>query len=96
MNHIEQAIRTHQSSSRTRLKTSCLPGWTATSHPDAFQLLLPRWAVPQGARVAILGAVGSGKSSLLAMLLGEMAMQKGSVALMPGENRIHGYREVGS
>ena len=50
MNHIEQAIRTHQSSSRTRLKTSCLPGWTATSHPDAFQLLLPRWAVPQGAR----------------------------------------------
>ncbi|CAK8988013.1 Multidrug resistance-associated protein 1 (ATP-binding cassette sub-family C member 1) (Glutathione-S-conjugate-translocating ATPase ABCC1) (Leukotriene C(4) transporter) (LTC4 transporter) [Durusdinium trenchii] len=56
-------------------------GWTATSHPDAFQLLLPRWAVPQGARVAILGAVGSGKSSLLAMLLGEMAMQKGSVAL---------------
>ena len=40
MNHIEQAIRTHQSSSRTRLKTSCLPGWTATSHPDAFQLLL--------------------------------------------------------
>ena len=35
--------------------------------------------VPDGALVAVVGSVGSGKSSLLSAILGEMEKLKGSV-----------------
>ncbi len=35
--------------------------------------------VPEGSLVAIIGAVGAGKSSLLAAVLGEMKLRKGNV-----------------
>ncbi|CAJ1412328.1 unnamed protein product, partial [Effrenium voratum] len=45
-----------------------------------FQLHVDCWKLEKNKRVAILGTVGSGKSSLLAMLLREMSCSKGSVA----------------
>jgi ABC-type Mn2+/Zn2+ transport system ATPase subunit len=35
--------------------------------------------IPEGSLVAIIGAVGAGKSSLLSAVLGEMKLKKGNV-----------------
>lgn len=37
--------------------------------------------IPEGALVAVVGHVGSGKSSLLSALLGEMEKQEGNVSI---------------
>lgn len=37
--------------------------------------------IPEGALVAVVGHVGSGKSSLLSALLGEMQKQEGNVSI---------------
>ncbi len=37
--------------------------------------------IPEGSLVAIIGAVGAGKSSLLSAVLGEMKLRKGNVRI---------------
>lgn len=37
--------------------------------------------IPQGKLVAVIGPVGSGKSSLLSAILGDMEKRKGTVAI---------------
>ena len=39
------------------------------------------WDVPDGSLVAVVGTVGSGKSSLLSSLLGEMSLLEGEAVL---------------
>lgn len=49
-------------------------------HCAARPLLRPLDTVPSGSLTIVVGAVGAGKSSLLAAMLGEMAVLQGSVA----------------
>merc|ERR1719204_2162537 len=52
---------------------------TAVKEPFSLQDI--SLVVPQGSLCAVVGAVGSGKSSLLAALLGEMERKDGSVEM---------------
>ncbi|KIM72411.1 hypothetical protein PILCRDRAFT_16141 [Piloderma croceum F 1598] len=71
-------------------KKPMLPTTTQTGEPGAatkeeetkadekpFELKILKFKVPKGAFVAIVGRVGSGKSSLLQALIGEMRRKKG-------------------
>lgn len=62
----------------------------------ALTLLAPRFRIAPGALVGVCGAVGSGKSSLLAALLGELqpvpppGWRPRAGAAVPGAPRVHG------
>lgn len=45
--------------------------------------------IPEGSLVAVVGQVGSGKSSLLSALLGEMQKQEGLVAVKVSSTHTH-------
>ncbi|XP_059177498.1 multidrug resistance-associated protein 1-like [Physella acuta] len=51
-------------------------GWTSNSEPTLKNICLQ---VPKGSLVAVVGMVGSGKSSLLSAILGEMVVHSGHV-----------------
>lgn len=59
-----------------------------SSSPTLSSLTL---TIPQGSLVAIVGSVGSGKSSLLSALLGQMVKVSGRVQLAGGEQSTIGY-----
>ncbi|KAJ8251178.1 hypothetical protein GJAV_G00218150 [Gymnothorax javanicus] len=52
--------------------------WSRTDPPTLKRISVQ---IPEGSLVAVVGHVGSGKSSLLSALLGEMHKQEGSVSL---------------
>jgi len=54
---------------------------TIAAKQEPFSLQDISLVVPQGSLCAVVGAVGSGKSSLLAALLGEMERKEGSVEM---------------
>lgn len=47
-----------------------------------FMLRIPSWTLPVGARVALRGASGTGKSTLLALLGGELAPTSGELHVL--------------
>ncbi len=59
--------------------TLLLPNNTQTEFAPTLRNI--SLAIPKGSLTVIVGAVGSGKSSLLCGLLGEMKRQKGSIVL---------------
>lgn len=62
-----------------QLKESTSSLGSSTSIAKDFQLEIPSFFVRRGELVAIIGRVGSGKSSLLSGLLGELQREEGRV-----------------
>ena len=67
--------------SRAGTGTGGGPGAAPPTDPPPITLVVPSLTIAAGALVVVVGPVGSGKSSLLAALLGEMAAVAGSVSV---------------
>eukprot|EP00929_Paragymnodinium_shiwhaense_P073107 TRINITY_DN37162_c0_g1_i1.p1 TRINITY_DN37162_c0_g1~~TRINITY_DN37162_c0_g1_i1.p1 ORF type:complete len:1471 (-),score=333.19 TRINITY_DN37162_c0_g1_i1:289-4701(-) len=68
----EAAATTPATSAASATSGASASGASASASSVAFRLLDLRLQVPQGALVAVVGATGSGKTSLLQAILGEM------------------------
>ena len=70
---------------------------------EPFELHLPRWRVPRGARVALHGPSGCGKTTLLELVAGILPAASGSlvvegrdlVPMSEGARRVHRITQVG-
>lgn len=75
---MQEKIFKAKRSEREKLKKAAAEA--AKKAPPPFQVQNVNMAVPRGSLVAIVGAVGSGKSSLLQGLIGEMRVKSGSLS----------------
>lgn len=69
---------------RKRRKTLELPVDSTVTTLDNFALKDINLRVNKGALVAVIGSIGSGKTSLLESLMGSLKIEQGSVAIAPG------------
>lgn len=84
----EQALRHTHSSTKKELQVERIAGnivfdhvWFRYPGSDDFALADLSFSVPAGARLAIVGATGSGKSSVLNLLLGFFEADQGTISL---------------
>ena len=83
----ENATSTELSTSIHSLATSVTSEGGTTKVPN-ITLKDISCRIPSGSLVAVVGAVGSGKSSLLSAILGEMEPIKGSKVYLPGLGKV--------